>query len=169
MPPEAVREWFRTYGETPNWPVYYNAAPTTALPVVRRGKEHCELVLMQWGLVPWFSKDGKISYSTRSTLALKAYGPTPHIASHLRPGAALCRRQDTSNARAQERSTATLLHARGWQADGDCRPVGVILEPEKGDLWMKADPDVAGALMEPTNEDVLISRPVSKAVGNVKK
>ena len=43
------------------------------------------------------------------------------------------------------------------------------MEPEKGDLWMKADPDVAGALMEPTNEDVLISRPVSKAVGNVKK
>jgi len=21
MPPEAVREWFRTYGEIPNWPV----------------------------------------------------------------------------------------------------------------------------------------------------
>jgi hypothetical protein len=28
MPPEAVREWFRTYGEIPNWPVYYNAAST---------------------------------------------------------------------------------------------------------------------------------------------
>ena len=23
-----------------------------------------ELVLMQWGLIPWFSKDGKPSYST---------------------------------------------------------------------------------------------------------
>ena len=44
----------------------------------------------------------------------------------------------------------------------------VILEPEKWDLWMKADPDVAEALMEPANEDVLISRPVSKAVGNMK-
>jgi putative SOS response-associated peptidase YedK len=30
MPPEAIREWFRTYGEIPNWPVYYNAAPTIA-------------------------------------------------------------------------------------------------------------------------------------------
>lgn len=65
LPPEAVREWFRTYGETPNWPVYYNAAPTTALPVVRQNKEgNRELALMQWGLVPWFSKDGKTSYST---------------------------------------------------------------------------------------------------------
>ena len=65
MPPEAVREWFRTYGEIPNWPVYYNAAPTTALPVVRQNKEgQRELALMQWGLVPWFSKDGKPSFST---------------------------------------------------------------------------------------------------------
>ena len=30
MPPEAVRQWFQTHGEIPNWPVYYNAAPTTA-------------------------------------------------------------------------------------------------------------------------------------------
>jgi putative SOS response-associated peptidase YedK len=64
MPPEAVRQLFQTYGELPNWPAYYNAAPTTALPVVRQGKEARELVLMQWGLIPWFSKDGKPSYST---------------------------------------------------------------------------------------------------------
>jgi len=38
LPPEAMREWFRTYGEIPNWPVYYNAAPTTALPVGRQNK-----------------------------------------------------------------------------------------------------------------------------------
>ena len=50
MPPEAVREWFRTYGEIPNWPVYYNAAPTTALPIVRQNKEgNRELALMTWG------------------------------------------------------------------------------------------------------------------------
>jgi putative SOS response-associated peptidase YedK len=29
-------------------------------------------------------------------------------------------------------------------------------------------PDAAAALMKPANEDVLISRPVNKAVGNVK-
>jgi putative SOS response-associated peptidase YedK len=33
------------------------------LPVVRQGKEDRELVLMQWGLIPWFSKDGKPTYS----------------------------------------------------------------------------------------------------------
>ena len=53
MPPEAVRQWFQTRGEIPNWPVYYNAAPTTALPVVRQNHEGQRvLALMQWGLVP---------------------------------------------------------------------------------------------------------------------
>ena len=65
LPPEAIREIFQTHGELPNWPAYYNAAPTTALPVVRQAKEGGrELVLMAWGLIPWFSKDGKPSYST---------------------------------------------------------------------------------------------------------
>jgi putative SOS response-associated peptidase YedK len=65
MPPEAVREWFRTHGEIPNWPVYYNAAPTTALPVVLQGKEgERKLALVRWGLVPWGCNDGKHSYST---------------------------------------------------------------------------------------------------------
>jgi putative SOS response-associated peptidase YedK len=45
----------------------------------------------------------------------------------------------------------------------------LVLEPEIWDLWMKGDPDVAAALMMlPADEDVLVSRPVSKAVGNVK-
>jgi putative SOS response-associated peptidase YedK len=66
LPPEAIRQLFQTHGELPNWPAYYNAPPTTALPVVRSAKngEGRELVLMQWGLIPWFSKDGKPSYST---------------------------------------------------------------------------------------------------------
>lgn len=34
--------------------------------------------------------------------------------------------------------------------------------------YLKRDLDAAAALMKPTNEDVLISRPVNKAVGNVK-
>jgi putative SOS response-associated peptidase YedK len=33
---------------------------------------------------------------------------------------------------------------------------------------IKGDPEDAAALMKPANEDVLISRPVSKAVGNVR-
>jgi putative SOS response-associated peptidase YedK len=65
LPPEAIRHLFQTHGELPNWPAYYNAAPTTALPVVRQAKQDGrKLVLMQWGLIPWFSKDGKPFYST---------------------------------------------------------------------------------------------------------
>jgi putative SOS response-associated peptidase YedK len=66
LPPEATRQIFQTHGELPNLPAYYNAAPTTALPVVRQAKDSGgrELALMQWGLIPWFSKDGKPSYST---------------------------------------------------------------------------------------------------------
>ena len=59
-----MREWFQTYGEIPNWPAYYNAAPTNALPVVRQASESREIALMRWGLIPYFSKHGKPSYST---------------------------------------------------------------------------------------------------------
>jgi len=70
-PPEAIREIVRTYCELPNWPAYYNAAPTTALPVARPAKEdgRRELVLMQWGLIPWFSKDGTASLTPRVFIA----------------------------------------------------------------------------------------------------
>ena len=44
----------------------------------------------------------------------------------------------------------------------------LILEAEIWDAWLTGDPDAAAALMKPANEDVLVSRPVSKAVGNVK-
>jgi putative SOS response-associated peptidase YedK len=64
LPPEAVRQWFQTYGEIPNWPASYNAAPTDKLPVVRQASEGREIALMQWGLIPYFSKDGKLTYST---------------------------------------------------------------------------------------------------------
>jgi putative SOS response-associated peptidase YedK len=66
LPPEAIRQLFQTHGELPNWPAYYNAALTTALPAVRQAKDsgNRELVLMTWGLILWLSKDGKPSYST---------------------------------------------------------------------------------------------------------
>jgi putative SOS response-associated peptidase YedK len=44
----------------------------------------------------------------------------------------------------------------------------LILEPDTWDPWMKGEPEAAAALMKPANEDVLVSRPVNKAVGNVK-
>jgi putative SOS response-associated peptidase YedK len=44
----------------------------------------------------------------------------------------------------------------------------LILEPDTLDLWLKGDPEVAAALMKSANEDVLVSRPVAKVVGNVR-
>ena len=44
----------------------------------------------------------------------------------------------------------------------------LVLEPDAWDLWMESDPEAAAALMKPANEEALVSRPVSKAVGNVR-
>ena len=44
----------------------------------------------------------------------------------------------------------------------------VIPEPDTWDLCMKGEPNTAAALMKPANEDVLVSRAVSKAVNSVK-
>jgi putative SOS response-associated peptidase YedK len=43
-----------------------------------------------------------------------------------------------------------------------------VLEPTTWDQWLNDEPDAAAALMKPANENALVSRPVSKAVGNVK-
>ena len=66
-PAEAVRSWFRiTADDTPNWPPNYNVAPTHIMPIVRPTREGDgrEVAMMEWGLVPWFSKDGKREWST---------------------------------------------------------------------------------------------------------
>ncbi len=42
----------------------YNVAPTRIMPIVRPGKSGRELAQAKWGLIPFFSKDGKSSYST---------------------------------------------------------------------------------------------------------
>ena len=204
LPPEAIRQLFQTHGELPNWPAYYNAAPTTALPVVRQAKDGTgrELVLMQWGLIPWFSKDGKPSYSTINARAEGVQNAASYREPFKKraplPGAGVgILRMD----RAEERSTAALLHARRRSADGARGSVGSLAEQgqvrDERDVHHRHDgaqqvrgsvpqsharrpgagylgsvdegyPEAAAALMKPANEDVLVSRPVSKAVGNVK-
>ena len=44
----------------------------------------------------------------------------------------------------------------------------LVLEPNTWESWLRGDPDSAASLMKPANEDMLVARPVSKAVGNVK-
>jgi putative SOS response-associated peptidase YedK len=56
---------------TPNFPPSWNVAPTDNLPIVRYdGKvAYRTLDLMRWGLVPYWSKDIKIGFSTINAMA----------------------------------------------------------------------------------------------------
>jgi putative SOS response-associated peptidase YedK len=65
-PADAIRNLFRVTGPMPNWPPNYNVAPTHIMPVVRPNKERTEreVAMMEWGMVPWFSKDGARQWNT---------------------------------------------------------------------------------------------------------
>jgi len=201
LPPEAIRQIF--YGELPNWPAYYNAAPTTALPVVRQGNNgNRKLVLMRWGLIPWFSKDGKSSYSTinaraeglrtaasyresfvkgrRCIVPASGYfewtGPKndrqPHYFTRADGQPMVLaglwdRWRSADKSETKETFTIVTTEPSKFAAQFHNR-MPLILELETWDLWMKGEPDAAAAPMKPANEDVLVSRPVSKAVGNVR-
>jgi putative SOS response-associated peptidase YedK len=56
---------------TPNFPPSWNVAPTDNLPIVRYDGNagHRTLDLMRWGLVPYWSKDLKIGFSTINAMA----------------------------------------------------------------------------------------------------
>lgn len=56
-PPEALAKLFAAIGALPNFPPRYNAAPSQALPIVRRTpRPGRELALARWGLIPSWSK-----------------------------------------------------------------------------------------------------------------
>src|SRR5438270_9890548 len=56
---------------TPNFPPSWNIAPTDSLPIVRYDAKAGSrtLDLMRWGLVPYWSKDLKIGFSTINAMA----------------------------------------------------------------------------------------------------
>src|ERR1700721_2541740 len=51
---------------TDEWVASYNVAPQTFQPVVRLNRDTGmrEIALLRWGLIPYWSKDAKIAYST---------------------------------------------------------------------------------------------------------
>lgn len=63
-PAEAIRDLFRITAPLPNWPPSYNVAPTHIMPVIRPIDGGREIAMMQWGLIPFFSKEGKRSITT---------------------------------------------------------------------------------------------------------
>jgi putative SOS response-associated peptidase YedK len=191
LPPEAIRQLFQTYGEIPNWPPYYNAAPTNALPVVRQASEGREIALMQWGLIPFFSKDGKPSYSTinarcegvqtsasyreplrkrRCIVPASGYFEWTGPKTDGQPMAIAGlwdRWRSADKSETKETFSIVTTQASRFAAQFHDR-MPVILEPDSWDLWMKGEPDIAAALMVPAREKVLTERVVSKAINNVK-
>jgi putative SOS response-associated peptidase YedK len=62
-----IANWFAAAdAEGVEWGPSYNVAPQTFQPVVRLDRDtgQREIVLMRWGLIPYWSKDSKIGYST---------------------------------------------------------------------------------------------------------
>lgn len=62
-PEEAARQLFKYTGPPLNLPARYNVAPSQSVPVVRAAENGGrELVMMRWGLIPFWAKDAKIGY-----------------------------------------------------------------------------------------------------------
>ena len=60
-PVDALRQLF-LFKERPNLPPRYNIAPTQDVPIVRRTRDGAgrELIMVRWGLVPYWAADPKI-------------------------------------------------------------------------------------------------------------
>jgi putative SOS response-associated peptidase YedK len=60
-PVDALRQLFR-FKERPNLAPRYNIAPTQDVPIVRRTRDGAgrELIMVRWGLVPYWASDPKI-------------------------------------------------------------------------------------------------------------
>ena len=64
---EILAEWFDLdLEEMPWFAPSYNVAPQSTQPVVRLNPDtgSREMALLRWGLVPFWSRDSKIAYST---------------------------------------------------------------------------------------------------------
>jgi putative SOS response-associated peptidase YedK len=77
---KAPSVYAKTFGlaSVPEVPPNYNVAPTQAIPVVRMEDDHRACVLLRWGLVPSWSKDGRPFINARGeSVATKPTFRTP--------------------------------------------------------------------------------------------
>jgi len=61
---EAIRDLFRITAPLPNWPPSYNVAPTHIMPVIRPIDGGRDIAMMEWGLIPFFSRDVVRTWNT---------------------------------------------------------------------------------------------------------
>ena len=63
-PPNQIGAFFDIKGVIPNFGQRFNIAPTQDAAVIVRHRDGRHLEIKKWGLIPFWSKDGKSSYST---------------------------------------------------------------------------------------------------------
>src|SRR6201996_9166332 len=83
-----IANWFSAEdAEGVEWGASYNVAPQTFQPVVRLNRDsgQREIVLMRWGLIPYWSKDAKIGFSTINAKA-ETVATAPAFRDPFRPG-----------------------------------------------------------------------------------
>jgi putative SOS response-associated peptidase YedK len=159
-------------------------------------------VLKHVELIPWFSKDGKLSFSTinaraeglrtaasykepfakgrRCLVPASGYfewtGPKndrqPHYFTRAdgQPMALAGlwdRWRSKDKSETKETFTIVTTEPSKFVAQFHNR-MPLVLEPNTWEAWLRGDPDTAASLLKPANEDLLVGRPVSKAIGNVK-
>ncbi|HVP50216.1 MAG TPA: SOS response-associated peptidase [Candidatus Bathyarchaeia archaeon] len=63
---QIAEEYYARFADAVYFRASYNIAPQTFQPVIRLAKDtgEREVVLMRWGLVPYWSKNGSVSFST---------------------------------------------------------------------------------------------------------
>jgi putative SOS response-associated peptidase YedK len=199
-PAEAIRDLFKITAPLPNWPPNYNVAPTNIMPTIRPVDGGREIAMMEWGLIPFFSKDGARSFTTFNARAEELRGKpmyrepfktrrcivpaTGYIEFTGSKGdkiAHLFSRSDdkpmalaglwdrwVSADKSQKKVTYTVVTTapNSFAAQFHAR-MPCVLEMEDVDTWLCASPDDAAKLMRPA-KDVLVERPLGKAINNVK-
>jgi putative SOS response-associated peptidase YedK len=63
-PTGVIVEDFRIRVGRPNLAARYNIAPTQKAPIIRKVREGRELAMLKWGLIPAWSKDAKLTFTT---------------------------------------------------------------------------------------------------------
>lgn len=61
--PQTLKEHFNAQGDIRFSP-RYNIAPSQNVPIIREGAAGHQIILMRWGLIPHWSKESKLKYST---------------------------------------------------------------------------------------------------------
>lgn len=80
-PEEAARRIFKYTGPPLNLRPRYNVCPTDDVAAVRRSREGArELVMMRWGLIPYWATDKKVGYKAINAVESVATAPVFHAA-----------------------------------------------------------------------------------------